>query len=293
MPRAGEKRTGRGERYALRSAARSRAARSSPATISAGRSASASISDASRYGRRLADTKARCGSARAASASPVTESSRCAYVRSDLSMRLGQAPGGARCAATASGRPGVPRGLLAQGYAALHLIGGGFDQRPRLLVEPPQDISGDDLRVGAVRPPHADPHAPEIATSEPSLHRLEPVVARKPAADAHLDLAERKIDLVVDHEDVIQIHAKRATGRAHRGAGLVHVRLGQQHGDVSALGVKTAVLLLEPGQAEAVGDQLRHLEAHVVARPGVAGSPIAEPHDEPVSLPASPAEEAH
>ena len=71
-----------------------------PATTSAGRSGSESSSEASRYGRRLAETKARCGSARAASASAVTFGSSWAYLSSDLSMR--------------SSRPGLPRGLSAE-----------------------------------------------------------------------------------------------------------------------------------------------------------------------------------
>ena len=51
---------------------------------------SASISDASRYGRRLDDTNARWGSSRAASARAATDSSCCAYLRRLLSMRCGR-----------------------------------------------------------------------------------------------------------------------------------------------------------------------------------------------------------
>ena len=72
------------------------------------------------------------------------------------------------------------------------------------LTPAPQHVARDDLRIGAARPAHADPHAREIGAAELLLDRLQPVVPGQPAADAGADLAERQVDLVVHDEHALE-----------------------------------------------------------------------------------------
>ena len=90
------------------------------------------------------------------------------------------------------------------------------DREPRRGLAPTaQDVAGDDLGVGRVRPADADAHAREVRRAEARLQRLQPVVAGEAAADPRADVAERQVDLVVDGEHVVERPPcrRRAPGR--------------------------------------------------------------------------------
>src|SRR5829696_252928 len=231
----------------------------------------------------LADTNARCGSRRAASASAATESSWWAYVRRDLSMRGGRAA--ALC--------GLPRASLrGAAHEPVELVRRPLNQVTHLagrLLEAAEHVCRDDLGIRRVGPAHSHPDAPEVTASEPSLERLEAVVAGEAAAQTALDAPERQVDLVMDGDHVIEVDAQRAASRADRVARLVHVGLREQHGGAAGLAVEAAVLLLQLADSPAVGRELHHLEADVVPRAGVALARVAEPDDQPVRPPAAAA----
>src|SRR5829696_5948206 len=229
----------------------------------------------------LADTNARCGSRRAASASAATESSWWAYVRRDLSMRGGRAA--ALC--------GLPRASLrGAAHEPVELVRRPLNQVTHLagrLLEAAEHVCRDDLGIRRVGPAHSHPDAPEVTASEPSLERLEAVVAGEAAAQTALDAPERQVDLVMDGDHVIEVDAQRAASRADRVARLVHVGLREQHGGAADLAVEAAVLLLQLADSPALGRELHHLEADVVPRAGVALARVAEADDQPVRPPAA------
>src|SRR5688500_18788373 len=107
----------------------------------------------------------------------------------------------------------------------LGLGDGRIDQRPDLVAalgEAAEDVAGDDLGVGPLRPADADPQAPEVAAAEAAVEALEAVVAGDAAAQLAADLAERQVDLVVEGDHAVERDTERAARGAGGLAGLVH-----------------------------------------------------------------------
>jgi hypothetical protein len=149
-------------------------------------------------------------------------------------------------------------------------------------------VLGDDFRVGRIRTADPDPHAPEVSTSQTRLQALDAVVSRGAAALSLTHLAERQVDLVMYRHHLIEVEPVLAPRGPDGASGLVHEGLGQQdrhagHARPDApLGQAPAVALLGLGELPAIGQQVCHLEADVVARGGVAGTRIPEPYEEEV-----------
>src|SRR5215216_3971439 len=158
----------------------------------------------------------------------------------------------------------------------------------RALAPAAQHVRRDDVRVGRVGPPDADPDPVEVRAAEVALERPQAVVAGQAATEPGADVAEREVDLVVDDEQAVEAELERAARGADRAAGLVHVGLRAQDchapaaGTGAALAQLTREFLLGLRELPAAGELLRDLEADVVRALGVARARVAEPDDEPV-----------
>ena len=144
------------------------------------------------------------------------------------------------------------------------------------LAEAPEHVGRDDLGIGRVGPPHADPHPPELGVAEAALEALQAVVAGQAAAEADADLTEGQVDLVVEDDDAVERHLERAARRAGRVARAVHVRLRQEDRHPRAAGAgppfgqQAAELRLRLGRSQRRDELGADLEADVVAGRGVA-----------------------
>ena len=182
---------------------------------------------------------------------------------------------------------------------ALRLVRGPLDQLAHLarrLRESRQHVRRDDLRVGGVGPAHPDAHAPEVVAADSLLDALEAVVARDAAALPGPDLAERQVDLVVHHHEPVEVELVAARARDRpRGRTRSCSVCGSSTatrgipGPDAAVGDEPAELLARARQLPALGEQVRDLEADVVAGAGVARPRVAEADEQEVDRSARPA----
>src|SRR5215212_5791430 len=97
----------------------------------------------------------------------------------------------------------------------------------------------------------------------------------------------------MDHDDVVQVELQRAACGPDGVARVVHEGLRLEQRDGGAAGMDPPdretplVLVLRARHVPALGEQLDHGEADVVARGGIAAARVAEAHYEPVGVVAS------